>query len=137
MVEGRVKRGKGRGGRAIRIRVPEAEWKRRPDETLRVVSDDQWNAAHAQTAATSAKYLRQGNKLVGKAESLNGRYLLSAGLIVCGATTPDGTICGATLHAIRRGRNTCCPTSAKLTASAERASAATAAGCRPTSFTPP
>jgi hypothetical protein len=42
---------------------------------------------------------------VGKAESLNGRYLLSAGLVVCGATTPDGTICYATLHAVRRGRN--------------------------------
>jgi hypothetical protein len=105
VVEGRVKRGKGRGGRAIRIRVPESEWKRRPDETLLVVSDDQWNAAHAQMAATSAKYLRQGNRLVGKAESLNGRYLLSAGLIICGATAPDGTICGATLHAVRRGRN--------------------------------
>ena len=73
------------------------------------MSDELWNAAHAQTAATSAKYLRQGNLLVGKAESLNGRYLLSAGLAVCGATVTEGPhtgeICGAALHASRRGRN--------------------------------
>jgi DNA invertase Pin-like site-specific DNA recombinase len=104
VIHGRVTRER-RRGQKVRIRVPESEWKRREAPELRIVSDEQWDAAHAQTAATSVKYLRQGNKIVGKAESFNGKYLLSAGLAVCGATAPDGTICYATLRVEGRGHN--------------------------------
>jgi len=104
VIHGRMTRER-RRGQKVRIRVPESEWKRREAPELRIVSDEQWDAAHAQTAATSARYLRQGNKIVGKAESLNGKYLLSAGLAVCGATTSNGTICGATLRVEGRGHN--------------------------------
>jgi len=104
VIHGRVTRER-RRGQKVRIRVPESEWKRREAPELRIVSDEQWDAAHAQTAATSVKYLRQGNKIVGKAESFNGKYLLSAGLAVCGATRSGGTICHATLRVEGRGHN--------------------------------
>lgn len=103
VVEGRVKRGVGKGGRKIRVRVPEAQWKRRADESLRIVSGVLWDQAHARIQATAAGYLRRGNQLVGKVESLRGLYLLS-GLLVCGETKADGAFCRAPLLAIHRGR---------------------------------
>lgn len=103
VVEGRIKRSVGKGGRKIRIRVPESQWRRRPDESLRIIEDSLWERAHARLQQTAATYLRRGNQLVGKVESLRGLYLLS-GLLACGATKADGTFCRAPLLAVHRGR---------------------------------
>jgi len=82
--------------KAIRIEQPGAEWKHRKDESLRIVSDELWHAAHARVASTVKSYLRRGNQLVGKVESTKGSYLLS-GFLSCG-------ICHHALIINKRGR---------------------------------
>jgi Recombinase zinc beta ribbon domain len=74
-----------------------AEWLVRRDESLRVVSDELWQAAHARVQQTVKSYLRRGHQLVGKVESTKGSYLLS-GFLSCG-------LCKKPLIATRRGRN--------------------------------
>jgi Recombinase zinc beta ribbon domain len=69
----------------------------RQDESLRIVNDDLWAAAHARVEKTKKFYLRRGNQLVGQVESTKGLYLLS-GFLSCG-------VCGKSLIATRRGRN--------------------------------
>ncbi len=97
VVRGRMKRGVGRGGKKIRTAVPESQWKRQVDESLRIVSDELWSAAHATMAARSATFLKVHNKLVGRPESFRGRHLLS-NIAKC-------AVCGGALHAVTRGRN--------------------------------
>jgi len=110
-VFGRVRRGRVKG-KKVRIQVPESEWKRREDESLRIVTDELWQAAHAQVQKNAATLLRKTNgHLVGQAERTRGLFLLS-NLLVCGATIPegatrahDGRLCGEPLIALQRGRN--------------------------------
>ena len=90
---GRVKR----TGPKTRVAVPESEWKRREDESLRIVDGILWDAAHARKAQTAGSVLRRRGKLMGKAESLRGKYLLS-GHVACG-------VCWSPMIATQRGRN--------------------------------
>jgi hypothetical protein len=83
--------------KGIRVEQPESEWKIRKDESLRIVSDALWNAAHARVAQTVKSYLRRGHQLVGKVESTKVLCLLS-GFLTCG-------LCGKPLIATRRGRD--------------------------------
>jgi Recombinase zinc beta ribbon domain/Recombinase len=83
--------------RPIRVEQPESEWKVREDESLRIVEDDLWHAAHSRVEKTKQSYLRRGHLLVGQVESTKGRYLLS-GFLSCG-------LCGKPMIATRRGRN--------------------------------
>jgi site-specific DNA recombinase len=97
VVRGQVKRAIGRGGKKIRIRIPESEWKRQADESARIISDDLWTRARDAMKASSQKFLRVHNKLVGRPENFRGKHLLS-NIARCGH-------CGAPMHAIARGRN--------------------------------
>jgi hypothetical protein len=47
-----------RTGPESRVKVPKDQWQRRTDETLPIVDQDLWAAAHAQTAAASLAFLR-------------------------------------------------------------------------------
>jgi site-specific DNA recombinase len=47
-----------RTGPKSRVKVPKEQWQRRTDETLRIVDQDLWAAAHAQIAATGRAFLR-------------------------------------------------------------------------------
>jgi Recombinase zinc beta ribbon domain len=69
----------------------------REDESLRIVEDDLWHAAHSRVEKTKQSYLRRGHQLVGQVESTKGLYRLS-GLLSCG-------LCGKPMIATRRGWN--------------------------------
>lgn len=79
-------------GVAKQRRRPESEWIRVPAPELRIVGDEQWNAAHARLDATRQTYLRStGGRLWGRpASGLAAKYLLS-GLARCG-------VCGGGLE---------------------------------------
>jgi DNA invertase Pin-like site-specific DNA recombinase len=94
IVRYKTQRGVGRGDRLIRTRTPDRV-KTQHDEALRIISDDLWKRAHAAIDARSARHLRLNGKLVGRPESFRGTHLLS-NVVRC-------AICGAMLHAIRRG----------------------------------
>jgi DNA invertase Pin-like site-specific DNA recombinase len=102
VIVNRIQRARDDDGNEIRIEQPESEWKVRKDETLRIVSDEMWQAAHDRIAQTKRAYLTRGNQLVGQVESTKGLYLLS-GFLVCGYG--DEEKCGAPLIVVRRGRN--------------------------------
>jgi len=102
-----------RTGPEARERVSDpSKWTRRTDESLRIISDELWTAAHARIQASAATFLRNTKgRMLGQAERTKGLYLLS-NLLVCGATTPEGasrahggTLCGEPLIATQRGRN--------------------------------
>jgi DNA invertase Pin-like site-specific DNA recombinase len=97
IITNRIQRARDAEGNPIRIEQPESAWKIRKDETLRIVSDEQWHAAHARVERTKKSYLRRGHRLVGQVESTKGLYLLS-GFLSCG-------VCHKPLIASRRGRN--------------------------------
>jgi site-specific DNA recombinase len=95
LVYGRTRR-QDRGDSDTKVRVPEAEWIVTEVPDLRVVTEEQWQAAHARIAKTRETHLRStdgrlGGRPVGGGEA---RYLLS-GLVVCGA-------CGGSMHAVKR-----------------------------------
>jgi hypothetical protein len=92
----RIEQAKGWSSTEVNPMFPEA-WLVRRDESLRIVSDDLWRAAHARVQQTVKSYLRRGHQLVGKVESTKGSYLLS-GFLSCG-------LCKKPLIATRRGRN--------------------------------
>jgi Recombinase zinc beta ribbon domain len=91
------------------VKVPREQWERRTDETLRIVDQDLWAAAHAQIAATGRAFLRAADgsgRMVGHAEAIVNRYLLS-GLLACGAASDAPgrkPFCGSPLIATTRGR---------------------------------
>jgi DNA invertase Pin-like site-specific DNA recombinase len=91
---GSTKRREASPDRVIEVKVPD----------LAIVDEATWDAAHAAKAARRGALLRSGNKLQGRKESLNGKYLLSNHL-ACGGRKPDGTLCGAPLVAVKRGSN--------------------------------
>jgi site-specific DNA recombinase len=106
VVLGKVKR----TGPRTRERVPASEWKHRQDESLRIVDDATWDAAHARTKATSTNFLRAaGGKLIGSPERTRGMHMLS-GFLVCGAPARSPRlhgqdVCGEPLIVTTRGRN--------------------------------
>ena len=93
----RIQRARDNDGNPIRVEQPESAWKKRRDESLRIVTDQLWEAAHARVAQTKKAYLTRGRQLVGKIESTKGSYLLS-GFLTC-------YVCRKPLIATRRGRN--------------------------------
>jgi site-specific DNA recombinase len=98
-----------RTGPKSRVKVPKEQWQRRTDETLRIVDQDLWAAAHAQIAATGRAFLRAADgsgRMVGHADAIVNRYLLS-GLLACGAHSDAPgrkPFCGSPLIATTRGR---------------------------------
>jgi len=69
----------------------------RQDESLRIVSEELWQAAHEKLAAASKQFLRIHNKLVGRPENFRGKHMLS-NIARC-------AVCGAPMHAVTRGAN--------------------------------
>jgi site-specific DNA recombinase len=69
-----------------------SEWIREPDETLRIVSEELWQAVHDRLACVRQAYLRgtQGQVWGRPPNGAESKYLLT-GMATCGA-------CGATLH---------------------------------------
>jgi site-specific DNA recombinase len=90
--------GRSKNGRTkkLRAKVDSSKWLRREDESVRIVSNDEWNAAHAALTERGARLLRQGHQFIGKPESFRGTRLLSF-LAVCG-------ICAGPLIATSRGK---------------------------------
>ena len=97
---------------------PASEWMRQSDATLRIVSNEQWDAAHARLDAARKTYLRgtRGELWGRPATGLVGKYLLT-GLARCGccggglivrAATMDGLGATAIVAAYHmRGRAVC------------------------------
>jgi site-specific DNA recombinase len=61
----RIQRGRDEEGNEVRIEQPQEQWIARQDESLRIVSDQLWDAAHARVATRKKAYLRRGHLLVG------------------------------------------------------------------------
>lgn len=82
---GKTRREDRDGRTKIKMMVPKEQWITRTDESLRIVSDTLWQAAHRRLDKTRAVYQRDKHgRLQGKPESgLDARYLLS-GFLVCG-----------------------------------------------------
>jgi site-specific DNA recombinase len=78
IITNRIQRARDGEGNPIRIEQPEENWLVRKDESLRIVSDEQWAAAHGRVKQTVKSYLKRGHQLVGQVESTKGLYLLSA-----------------------------------------------------------
>ena len=72
----------------------------------RIVTDDQWNAAHSRLQNAARVYLRSTNGRVwGRPPSdIESKYLLS-GMLQCGATRPDGHVCDALMTVRNSSRN--------------------------------
>jgi site-specific DNA recombinase len=89
-------------GQRARRRRPEAEWIRTEVPHWRVVSDEQWTAAHQRVAATAAAYLRatNGQRWGRPPSGGESKYLLS-GFLRC-------ALCGASLavHSTSQRRQT-------------------------------
>lgn len=79
---------------------PESEWLRLPAPELRIVTDAEWQAAHARLEATRCTYLRSTNgQLWGRpASGVASKYLLT-GIARCG-------VCGAGLEVRSRKQGT-------------------------------
>jgi hypothetical protein len=73
-----------RGGTKRKVRVPESEWIKTTDPSLRLVSDDLWQAAHARLSASRAVYLTRNDGRPGRKPEagLESKYLLS-GFLRC------------------------------------------------------
>jgi DNA invertase Pin-like site-specific DNA recombinase len=95
---GKTRREDRDGRTKIKMVVPKEHWITRADESLRIVSDTLWQAAHRRLDKTRAVYQRdKRGQLQGKPESgLDARYLLS-GFLVCGH-------CGSPMMVIKRTR---------------------------------
>ena len=93
-----VRRREMRQGRRAATRRPEGEWVRRQDESLRIVSEGLWTAAHERLGATRALYFQRTGGAPYRGRAIPGTespYLL-AGFLSCGA-------CGGTMFAHRNG----------------------------------
>jgi site-specific DNA recombinase len=88
---------KGKLGKKTKVYTSPDKWTKVQDEGRRIISDELWDRAHAQLAENTAKNMRAGKHIVGRAESFKGRYLLST-LVVC-------ALCGRPMIAMQRGRN--------------------------------
>ena len=98
-----------RTGPKTRVKLPKDQWQTRQNESLRIIDQDLWDAAHARIAATTNSFLRAADgsgRMVGHAEAILNRYLLS-GLLACGADSDAPgrkPFCGSPLIATTRGR---------------------------------
>jgi site-specific DNA recombinase len=98
-----------RTGPKTRVKLPKDQWQTRQDESLRIVDQDLWDAAHTRIAATGSNFLRAADgsgRMVGHAEAIVNRYLLS-GLLACGAHSDAPgrkPFCNSPLVATTRGR---------------------------------
>lgn len=73
-----------RWGQQKRQKRAEAEWVRVPAPELRIVSDEQWEAAHARLSATRANYLRSTDgRLWGRPPAGTAAKYLLTGLARC------------------------------------------------------
>jgi site-specific DNA recombinase len=94
-----------RTGPKTRVKLPRDQWQTRTDPSLRNL----WDAAHARIAATGNTFLRASDgsgRMVGHAEAIVNRYLLS-GLLACGAHSDAPgrkPFCSSPLVATTRGR---------------------------------
>ncbi len=80
---------------------PEATWMRQADETLRIVPEELWKAAHARLEESRALYLKAtGGQAWGRPRDLDSKYLLS-GLARCGLCG-GGLIVRSRSHGQRR-----------------------------------
>lgn len=86
-----------RKGRRVVIRRPESEWITRTDESLRIVPEVLWTAAHTRLGATRTLYAERGRVPTGgrAIPGTDSPYLLT-GFLTCGA-------CGGTMFAHRHG----------------------------------
>ena len=98
-----------RTGPKTRVKVPKDQWQMRQDQSVRIIDQHLWDAALARIAGTANTFLRAADgsgRMVGHAEALVNRYLLS-GLVACGARS-DATgrkpFCGSPLIATTRGK---------------------------------
>jgi site-specific DNA recombinase len=64
-----------RTGPGTRVRITDpSKWQRRTDESLRIVTSEQWEAAHARIKATAARLLRnRDGQLLAQVEAAKGR----------------------------------------------------------------
>ncbi len=98
-----------RTGPKTRVKLPRDQWQTRTDASLRIVDENLWDAAHARIAATGNTFLRASDgsgRMVGHAEAIVNRYLLS-GLLACGAHSDAPgrkPFCSSPLVATTRGR---------------------------------
>jgi hypothetical protein len=79
-----------RTGPKTRVKLPKDQWQTRQDESLRIVDLDLWAAARARMADARDAYLRAADgsgRMVGHAEAIVNRYLLS----VCSPAVPSDT----------------------------------------------
>jgi site-specific DNA recombinase len=86
-----------RKGRCVVVRRPESEWITRVDESLRIVPEALWTAAHTRLGATRTLYAER-SAVTPRGRTIPGTdspYLL-AGFLTCGA-------CGGTMFAHRHG----------------------------------
>jgi len=98
-----------RTGPKTRVKLPRGQCQTRTDESLRIVDQDLWTAAHARIAATRDTFLRAADgtgQMVGHAEAIVNKHLLS-GLLACGAHSDAPgrkPFCGSPLVVTTRGR---------------------------------
>jgi recombinase/recombinase-like zinc beta ribbon protein len=106
---GRVAFGKVvRTGPKQRVRVPRDKWQWAERPELAILTQEEWDAAHARIRSTSSSFLRSKGKLLGQVEIAKGKAMLS-GFLICGAPALSprehgGDICGEPLIASTRGR---------------------------------
>jgi len=98
-----------RTGPKTRVKLPKDQWQTRQEESVRIVDQDLWDAAHARMATTRNSFLRAADgsgRMVGHTEAIVNRYLLS-GLLACGAPSDAPgrkPFCSSPLVATTRGR---------------------------------
>ncbi len=87
---------------------PENEWIRTTSADLRIVTDEQWNAAHARLDATRQTYMRgTAGRLWGRpATGLTSKYLLT-GLATC-ARCGGGVLVKSRAHGRKRAHRYAC-----------------------------
>jgi site-specific DNA recombinase len=87
-----------RGGRKVKVRTPESDWIKKTDESIRIVSADLWQRAHASLDKRRADYKRTlKGRIVGRPkagdEARDGKFLLTS-LLECAVC--HGSMCATT-----------------------------------------
>src|SRR5438132_3185620 len=73
-----------KGGKKVKVAVPEAEWIKVEKPELRIVTNELWQAVQARREQLFKSFLRKGNgQLQGRPEQQQSEHLLS-GFCVCG-----------------------------------------------------
>jgi site-specific DNA recombinase len=98
-----------RGGKRVKISLPENEWLKTPRPELRIVSGELWSAVQARLAELFKTYLRgPGGRLQGHPEAgaIASEHLL-AGFCVCAECSGRLIVWSATTRANKRPRLIC------------------------------